>query len=129
MRKDTNSILLTVLLVVAGLLLAGSVLAEEMKKSVAILPFSLNAPADKQYLQEGLRDMLGSRIKAEAGARIVSKSEVDGLLRTMGGKLVAENMPAFAKKLGADYLIYGSITALGGGISIDAQVFDHGDIC
>jgi TolB-like protein len=104
-------------------LLTGSMAAGQSQKSVAILPFTLNAPPDLQYLQEGLRDMVGSRMRAEAGVRIIAKTEADGALKVAGGKPAPENLPALAKQLGADYLVYGSITALGGGISIDTQVF------
>ena len=104
-------------------LLTGTMAAGQSQKSVAILPFALNAPPDLQYVQEGLRDMLGSRIRAEVGARIITKAEADGALKAAGGKPTVENLPALAKQLGADYLMYGSITALGGGISIDTQVF------
>jgi len=123
MNLLNNTKLLSLLAMFCFVLLAGAVGAQEAKKSVAILPFTLNAPPDRQYLQEGLRDMLGSRLRTETGADIVSKTDVDGALRVSGGKLMAENMQSFAKTVGADYLIYGTITALGGGISIDAQVF------
>ena len=105
------------------LLLTGTMAAGQPQKSVAILPFTLNAPPELQYLQEGLRDMLGSRMRAEAGAKIIAKADADGALKVAGGKPAADNLPALAKQLGADYLVYGSITALGGGISIDTQVF------
>jgi len=105
------------------LLWTGALFAAEAEKSVAILPFKLNAPPDKQYLQEGLRDMLGSRITAETGAVIVPKTKVDTALQQAGGQLVAQNMETFARNVGADYLIFGTITSLGGGISVDAGVF------
>lgn len=105
------------------LLWVGITLAAESNKSVAILPFKLNAPPDKQYLQEGLRDMLGSRITSETGSVIIPKTKVDNALQKAGGMLVAKNMGTFAKNVGADYLVFGTITALGGGISIDASVF------
>lgn len=105
------------------LLWAGMAFAAEAGSSVAILPFKLNAPPDKQYLQEGMRDMLGSRITAETGSVIVPKTKVDAALQAVGGKLVAQNMKSFAQDVGADYLVFGTITALGGGISIDANVF------
>ncbi|MFZ5797934.1 MAG: FG-GAP-like repeat-containing protein [Thermodesulfobacteriota bacterium] len=104
-------------------LLTAGLAAGQPQKSVAILPFSLNAPPDMQYLQEGIRDMLGSRIRAEAGARIIARTDGDGALKAAGGKPTSDNLPTLAKQLGADYLIFGSITALGGGISIDSQVF------
>ena len=97
--------------------------AAEGHKSVAILPFTLHAPQDKQYLQEGIRDILGSRISAETGSVIIPRTKVTTALQDSGGRLNAKNMGPFAKKLGADYLIYGSITALGGGLSLDVRVF------
>ncbi len=105
---------------------SGVTLAQEAKKSVAILPFKLNAPPDKAYLKEGLRDMLGSRITSETGSAIVPKAKVDAALQGSGGTLLAQNMGPYAKKVGADYLVFGTITALGGGISIDTKVFSAG---
>ena len=122
--KDAR--LFAVLATLICFLLSGSMATGQPQKSVAILPFTLNAPPDLQYLQEGLRDMLGSRMRAEAGVRIIAKAEADGALKTAGGRPTTENLPVLAKQLGADYLVYGSITALGGGISIDTQVFTAG---
>ncbi len=98
-------------------------MAAAARKFVAILPFTLNAPPGRQYLQEGLRDMLGSRIAAETGSVIIDKKDVATALRNAGGRLTAKNMGMFARKVGADYLIFGSITALGSGMAIDAHVF------
>lgn len=98
-------------------------LAQEISKTFAILPFSLNAPPDKEYLAEGLRDMLGSRLRTEAGATIVAKDKVQSALKEAGGVSSPENRRAFAGKVGADHVIFGTITALGGGISIDAKVY------
>ena len=77
---------------------SGAAFAQEAKKSVAILPFKLNAPPDKAYLKEGLRDMLGSRITSETGSAIVPKAKVDAALQGSGGTLLAQNMGPYAKK-------------------------------
>jgi hypothetical protein len=106
------------------LLWAGTAGAEAgAGKSFAIMPFKLNAPPDRDYLQEGLRDMIGSRINAETAASIVPKTRVDQALLEAGGQLAAGEMESFAAKVGADYLVYGTITALGGGIAIDTGVY------
>jgi len=97
--------------------------AQEGGKAVAILPFSLNAPPESQYLAEGLRDMLGSRLRTEAGATIIAKDVIRSVMQGEGGERDAAKMAAYATKMGAGYLVYGTITALGGGISIDAKVF------
>ena len=105
------------------LFVSTGLLAQEAAKTVAILPFQLNAPPEQQYLSEGLRDILGSRMRAEAGAQIVAKSEIQSAMQVAGGQIDPGKMPVFAGKVGADYLIYGTITALGGGVSIDAKVY------
>ncbi|MCL7486962.1 MAG: FG-GAP-like repeat-containing protein [Desulfobulbaceae bacterium] len=116
-------ILFLITAAVACLLIPAGLSAQEAGKAVAILPFHLNAPPDKEYLTEGIRDMLGSRLRTEVGARIIGRGEVQSAMQASGGQAVAANMSAIAEKVGADYLIYGTITALGGGISIDASVF------
>lgn len=123
MNSSYQSRLFSLLAAFLCLLLTGTMATGQPQRSVAILPFVLNAPPDMQYLQEGLRDMLGSRMRAEAGATIIAKAEADAALKIAGGKPTAENLPSLAQKLGADYLMFGSITAMGGGISIDTQVF------
>jgi TolB-like protein len=123
MNIRIKSRVLILLVFLCGILPVGAAIAEQDGKSVAILPFTLNAPPDMQYLREGLRDMIGSRLRVEAGTVMVSNSEVDEALRAAGGEPSAETMGDLARSLGADYLIHGSITALGGGISIDARVF------
>ncbi|MDW7771314.1 MAG: VCBS repeat-containing protein [Desulfobulbaceae bacterium] len=106
------------------MLWAGIACAAQGNKTFAILQFKLNAPPDRQYLQEGMRDMLGSRITAETGSIIVPKIKVDNAFREVGGDLVPRDLASFARNAGADYLVFGTITALGGGISIDANVYD-----
>jgi TolB-like protein len=114
---------LSLLVLLLCLLLSSSMATGQSQQTVAILPFTLNAPPDMQYLQEGMRDMLGSRMRSEAGVQIIAKTDADGALKVVGGRPTPENLPTLAKQLGADYLIFGSITALGGGISMDTQVF------
>ncbi len=97
--------------------------AAAARKSVAILPFTLNAPPGRQYLRAGIRDMLGSRIAVETGSVIIDKKDVDTALQHVGGRLTAKNMGTFARKVGADYLVFGSINVLGAGMSINARVF------
>ncbi len=101
----------------------GTSLAAAARKTVAILPFTLNAPPGRQYLRAGLRDMLGSRIAVETGSVVIDNRDIDTALQKAGGRLTAKNMGTFARKVGADYLVFGSITALGAGMSIDARVF------
>jgi len=51
--------------------------AAEPVKTVAVLPFEMHAPSSMAYMQDGLRDMLASRLAANGGAKIVECSRVD----------------------------------------------------
>lgn len=93
------------------------------KKSVAFLPFAVHAPHSLSYLRDGIREMLASRLAANAGVMVVSKTRVDQAVR---GKdhLDRQALISIGRSLGADYLVTGSFTSLGGGVSLDASVYE-----
>lgn len=101
----------------------GMAQASEKPAEMAFLPFTVNSAKDMSYLREGMREMLTSRLSAEAGVGVVDKRKVDATLKAIGGSLTADKVASFAKKVGADYIMYGSVTALGGGMSFDAKVY------
>ncbi len=101
----------------------GMATAAEKQAEMAFLPFTINSAKDMSYLSEGLRQMLSSRLSAEAGIAVVDRGKVDAALKAAGETFSADKAAAFTKKLGADYLMYGSVTALGGGMSFDAKVY------
>jgi TolB-like protein len=114
---------LTSLCVFFSLLLSFSMLhAAETHSAVAFLPFTVNASKDMSYLRDGLGEMLASRLSAEAGVVAVDKKRVNGVLGT-GTRPEADQLQSLAEKMGADYLLYGSVTSLGGGMSFDARVY------
>jgi len=88
---------------------------------VAILPFTMNTPANLNYLQSGIRDMLASRLSWQGKVQVVDKSESDRAAK--GAKEISQNE---AQRIGAglkaDYVLYGSITSTGQSVSIDAKM-------
>ncbi len=103
--------------------LPGTVQAESGQNAMALLPFTVNSGKDMSYLREGLRQMLSSRLSAEAGVSVLAREKVDSALKTAGKDLSNEKSAAFARKVGAGYVLSGSVTALGGGMSFDAKVY------
>lgn len=95
-------------------------------KKVAILPFDVLAAKDFAYLQEGVRVMLASRLAAGAGVTVVDRAAVDQALAGHGKPLAPEKISELGKKLGADYLVTGNLTAMGG-VSLDAKVHTVAD--
>jgi len=90
---------------------------------IAILPFKINAPDNLPYLQEGVVDMLTSRITGD-GVVVVEKSRSRELFEQYGGSINEKAAWEIGKRLGADYLISGSLTILGPGVSMDASLMD-----
>ncbi|MEN8232684.1 MAG: FG-GAP-like repeat-containing protein [Thermodesulfobacteriota bacterium] len=102
--------------------------AEEIDaKTVAVLPFEMHAPSSLAYLQDGLRDMLASRIAANGGAKILERSRIDALLKEPGKVLQQKEAVELARQLAVDYVVTGSLTSLGGSMSLDARVFSRDD--
>ncbi len=95
-------------------------------KKVAILPFEILAAKDLAYLKEGVRIMLASRLAAGAGVAVVDRAAVDQALAGSGGSLAPGQVVQLGKQLGADYLITGNLTAMGG-VSLDAKVHSVAD--
>jgi hypothetical protein len=72
--------------------------AQSSPKRVALLPFKINAEKDMTFLQNGIFDMLTSRLSKEGEVVVI--------------------------QLNADYSLFGSLTVLGNSISIDAKMVD-----
>jgi TolB-like protein len=89
---------------------------------VAILPFSMNTPATLNYLQNGIRDMLSSRLSWQNKVQVVDKTEADKVF-AKGAKEISESEATrVGAALKADYVLFGSITSTGQSVSIDAKM-------
>ncbi|MFN3505552.1 MAG: hypothetical protein ACK4Y7_05025 [Caldimicrobium sp.] len=95
--------------------------AEEVKK-VLILPFEIYAQQDISFLKKALPEMLTSRLSTPDKIQVI-EGKVEEELK--GHSIIDQNVAReLGKKLGADFVIWGSITVLGDMVSIDAQIMD-----
>lgn len=109
---------------VLGYLSPGIVIAEQNNKAiVAVLPFTVHADKDLSYLADGMRDMLASRLASGGGVKMIEKAKVNEALKGHSNPQEEKDFNAIGAFLGADQVIAGSLTALGGGVSLDAKVF------
>ncbi|MCK5230602.1 MAG: VCBS repeat-containing protein [Desulfobulbaceae bacterium] len=92
-------------------------------RSVAFLPFDVHADRDLSYLSSGIRDMLASRLAGSVGIKIIDKGMVDSALAGSGKISRSEEFVELGRRLQSDYVVAGSLTALGGGVSLDAKVY------
>ncbi|QCQ21295.1 FG-GAP-like repeat-containing protein [Desulfoglaeba alkanexedens] len=89
---------------------------------VAILPFSMHTPPDLSYLQDGIWEMLASRLAWEGKVQVVPKSQIQNTLGSLSGDLSQDAALNIGRSLEADYVLFGSVTALGQAVSLDAKM-------
>jgi TolB-like protein len=111
------------LLLVVGLFLAlaSGPAAGRSARKVLILPFSIHAEKDLTFLRNGIQDMLATRL--------TRPGEVSPMGREIGEQAAGEGVEfadseavALGRRLGADYVVFGSLTLFGNSVSTDARV-------
>lgn len=98
--------------------------AEEQPARIGMLPLELLAPQEMDYLRDGVRTMLGSRLAAGGQAILLERDKVEGELTAGEVPGRAAEFAALGRRLQADYLVGGMITAVGGGLSLDLEVYE-----
>ena len=94
-------------------------------KRIAIFPLKLYADESKSYLRQGLRSMFLSRLSGE-GLDVIGEEDVSAILTDQDrqGVTSSERAEELARRLDADYAVYGSVTSLGTGYSLDLAILD-----
>lgn len=116
--KKVKTAVLSVLLVA----LSTSVFAAA--KTVAIVPFKVNAEKDMGFLRDGVYDMLSTRLTREGEVEVLTRQTVEKALPATAGPLTEAAGRELGRKLGADYVLFGSLTVLGNSVSLDAKMMD-----
>jgi TolB-like protein len=93
-------------------------------KKLAILPFTMNADRDLSFLQEGITDMLASRLAWKGEVDVLEKGLVKEAVSRSKGPLNKESALAIGKSLQVDYVILGSLTVFGDSVSIDSKILE-----
>ncbi len=90
---------------------------------VAILPFMIYSQENLDYLREGINDILTSRIIVEGRIVVIERSLVEqALYEEKPTRLDEAAATKIGMKIGADYVVLGSITKVGEYISLDARL-------
>jgi len=93
------------------------------EKTLAVFPLVMYADQSKSFLRQGVRSMLISRL-AGGGIEIISDKDIEPLLTEKEKEGIASKKRAkeLAGKLQADFAVFGSITTLGAGCSLDLSL-------
>jgi TolB-like protein len=90
---------------------------------VAILPFLINSQENIDYLREGIYDIISSRITSEGKIVVVERSLVERVLYEEKPTRLDETVAThIGTKVGADYVILGSLTKIADYFSVDARL-------
>ena len=125
MKKCSNHLTRNALFVTLMLTLVGGafpVFAAPFR--VAVLPFDMNTEKDMTFLQEGILDMLGSRLAWGDKVEVINENETKAALASVEGFDGESRALLVGGKLQADYVLFGSLTVFGESVSIDARMVD-----
>jgi len=107
------------------LLFAGNTLWAKEKSVISILPFSTHSAENIEYIQQGILDMLVSRISVSDKMELTGKDAVLANIVELGKKdLTLADVCGLGKKMNADFVVWGSITKIGNNVSIDGKLID-----
>ncbi len=90
---------------------------------VAILPFVVNSQENLDYIRDGIYDILASRVTVEGRIVVIDRPVVEQALYELRPvRLDEATAQSLGMKLGADYVVLGSLTKIGDFISLDARM-------
>jgi hypothetical protein len=99
--------------------------APAAEKSLILLPLVIYSDQPKDYLRPGLKSMFVSRLSGE-GLQLIGDEKLYPLLteKEKQGVDSKERAEELAKALKADFAVFGSLTSIGTGFSLDLSVLD-----
>lgn len=119
-RLVRRAALLPLALVMIFMLAAPAMAAAPQR--VVILPFTANAKDDISFLVKGVRDMLATRLAWQDKVTVIEPDLVAPVMKQIPPPYNDDKAREVGKKLTADVVVFGSITAMGQAVSVDARV-------
>jgi len=126
-KKNYNTSSKIIAIFLLSFILFLPLLAIASTKSLVLFPLAIYADQSKAYLGQGIKRMLISRI-SDRDIEIIPDEKYIPLLgkKEKEGIVAKERAEELARGLKADYAIFGSITTIGGGYSLDLSLLEVG---
>ncbi|WDP92647.1 MAG: hypothetical protein HUN04_24165 [Desulfobacter sp.] len=93
-------------------------------QTLAVLPFTIHADKNMDYVKPGICRMLYSRLTWPGKVAVVPPAKMNDALDEIGSLSGNELIKTVYQKEKTDYILTGTITGLAGAFSIDARVYD-----
>jgi TolB-like protein len=96
-------------------------------KRVIIFPVNIYGDPSKAYLRQGFTSMFVSRLSG-GGIEVIGEGQYWDLLseKEKEGSISRDRVEELARRLEADYAVFGSVTTIGVGYSLDFSILDLG---
>ncbi|MBE9545916.1 MAG: outer membrane protein assembly factor BamA [Proteobacteria bacterium] len=101
------------------ILISQNALAADLKK-IAIFPFDIHSKKDRSYLQEQICSGISAELQKTGHVQIIKKEVF--LKRIWKKRIDGKLAGSVGRKIGADFVIIGSLTRMGEFISVDVRV-------
>jgi len=121
MQKRYHRAALVCVLITAALFC--SALAPQHKPTLLIMPFRVSAATELAYLSDGIAALLPSRIDTSGTINVIGGDTAKKTLNA-GAWTDPQRLLAHARRLKADFILKGVITARGEKISVEAHVIE-----
>jgi len=92
--------------------------------SVGINPFSVQAPPELSYLKKGLQNLLVSRLTVPGKVQAIALGSAISIPVQLGESLNPSAAARLRSRAGTDYLLTGTVTAVGQAVSVDTWLYD-----
>jgi TolB-like protein len=107
---------------IAFLIIPCAAFAEPIR--IVVIPFKMHSNQDLGFLQDGIFDMLSTRLSHPGEVEVVVKEKIEEFSKDISGPVDDGIARTIGKKLGADYVLFGSLTVFGNSVSMDAKMVD-----
>jgi TolB-like protein len=125
MKKNITCLLMipfAILVSYLAVLIQAPLCSAKEPEKLAIVPFVMYADRDIGFLRDGILEMLASRLYVKERLAIIEKSQIERAIGDYRRPLELADVPGLGKKIGADYVLFGSLTVLGRGVSLDTTL-------
>ena len=111
------------LLILTPFIICTASSADELTR-VLILPFQIHSEKNFSFLQNGIEDMLSSRLALEGKVVPISKKDTQEKFKEMPEPIKEKTAISLGAKHKTDYTVFGSLTIIGESISTDIWFVD-----
>ncbi|CAO0823525.1 VCBS repeat-containing protein [Desulfarculales bacterium] len=127
LRHGRRAVIWALCLGLLSCLLAAAPLMAAEPSRVVILPFTANSKDDITFLVKGVRDMLATRLAWQDKVTVMEQDLVAPVAAKIKPPYNEEKVRQLGKDLGAQVVVFGSLTVVGQAVSVDAALIKVGE--